>query len=222
MLAALAGGVLLWSAFPRVSRPPSPPDVGSASAGRTGTASTAPRARGPQVHRTPAARPHGVRDRTRGLVLPESDPIEVSIPRLHVRSRLERLGVDSSGAMQVPTDPKRPGWYDLGPAPGALGPAVIAGHVTWNRSPAVFFELARLRRGDRVLVDRADGRRAVFAVRRVTRFDKARFPTRQVFGAVDHAGLRLITCGGTYDAAAHRYLANVVVFATLAGSRPSV
>jgi hypothetical protein len=31
-------------------------------------------------------------------------------------------------------------------------------------------------------------------------------------GAIDHAGLRLITCGGTYDAARNRYLDNVIVF----------
>jgi sortase (surface protein transpeptidase) len=154
-------------------------------------------------------------------VLPESTPTSVSIPRIHVRSRLVRLGVDSTGAMEVPADPARPGWYDLGPTPGALGPAVIAGHVTWNQVPAVFYRLARLRPGDRVVVSRADGRRAVFGVRRVTRFEKTRFPTREVFGPIDHAGLRLITCGGTYDAAAHRYLANVVVFATLVAARPA-
>ena len=33
------------------------------------------------------------------------------------------------------------------------------------------------------------------------------------YGPIDHAGLPLITCGGTYDAAGHSYLDNVVVFA---------
>jgi sortase (surface protein transpeptidase) len=122
--------------------------------------------------------------------------------------------------MDVPTDPARAGWYDLGPAPGSLGPAVIAGHVTWNGTRAVFFALATLRHGDLVRVDRADGRRAVFAVRRVARFQKTHFPTREIYGPIDHAGLRLITCGGTYDASAHRYLANVVVFADLVGTGP--
>jgi sortase (surface protein transpeptidase) len=120
--------------------------------------------------------------------------------------------------MDVPRDPARAGWYDLGPAPGSLGPAAITGHVTWNGSRAVFFRLAALRRGDLVRVARADGRVAVFRVSRVAQFEKSRFPTREVFGPIDHAGLRLITCGGTYDAARHRYLANVVVFAGLVGT----
>jgi hypothetical protein len=92
---------------------------------------------------------------------------------------------------------------------------VIAGHVTWNGVPGVFYRLGTLRRGDRVAVTRDDGMTAVFAVDRVARFAKSRFPTRTVYGAIDHAGLRLITCGGTYDKSEHRYLDNVVVFARL-------
>jgi sortase (surface protein transpeptidase) len=152
-------------------------------------------------------------------VLPASKPVHLSIPRLQVGSPLERLGVDGAGVMDVPGDPARAGWYDLGPTPGSLGPAVITGHVTWNGTRGVFFALAALRRGDVVRVDRADGRTAVFEVRRVAQFQKTHFPTRAVFGPVDRAALRLITCGGTYDAAAHRYLANTVVFATLVSAR---
>jgi hypothetical protein len=72
-----------------------------------------------------------------------------------------------------------------------------------------------------VEVARADGQTAVFGVRKVARFAKSQFPTRKVYGAIDHAGLRLITCGGTYDDAANRYLDNVVVFATLVDVLPT-
>jgi hypothetical protein len=76
-----------------------------------------------------------------------------------------------------------------------------------------------MRRGDQVTVTRTDGKTAVFTVTRVARFSKSRFPTRAVYGPIDHAGLRLITCGGTYDAARHSYLDNVVVFARLEAVR---
>jgi LPXTG-site transpeptidase (sortase) family protein len=149
-------------------------------------------------------------------VLPAARPVSISIQRLGVVSPLESLGLDGGGAMEVPDDPGRAGWYILGPTPGALGPAVIAGHVTWNQVPAVFFDLAKLRPGDRVLVARSDDRVAVFEVTDVRRYDKDEFPTAAVFGAIDHAGLRLITCGGDFDSSAHRYSDNVVVFARLA------
>jgi sortase (surface protein transpeptidase) len=123
--------------------------------------------------------------------------------------------------MQVPDDPATAGWYRLGPTPGALGPAVIAGHVTWNQVPAVFFQLAKLRHGDVVKVAREDDRVAVFKVTHVTRYMKSEFPTRAVFGGIDHAGLRLITCGGAFDSSSHRYSDNVVAFATLVSAHPT-
>ena len=151
------------------------------------------------------------------MVLPESDPVEVSIPTIGVRSRLVELGLDDKGEMEVPK-PAVAGWFSRGAAPGALGPAVIAGHVTWD-GPAVFHRLGTMRRGDQVAVTREDGKTAVFTVSRVARFPKSQFPSRAVYGAIDHAGLRLITCGGSYDEAENSYLDNVVVFARLEAVR---
>ncbi len=76
-----------------------------------------------------------------------------------------------------------------------------------------------MRRGDQVLVTREDGITADFAVTRVARFSKSRFPREAVYGSIDHAGLRLITCGGSYDAARNSYADNVVVFARLTAVR---
>ena len=44
------------------------------------------------------------------------------------------------------------------------------------------------------------------------------FPTERVYGDIDHAGLRLITCGGEFDRAVRSYRDNVVVYASLVGS----
>jgi sortase (surface protein transpeptidase) len=125
----------------------------------------------------------------------------------------------TDGKMDVPK-PAVAGWYTGGPTPGALGPAVIAGHVTWN-GPAIFYHLGRMRPGDQVMVTRKDGKTAVFTVTRVARFSKSRFPSEAVYGPIDYAGLRLITCGGTYDKSRSRYLDNVIVFAKLESVRAS-
>ena len=160
-----------------------------------------------------------------------------AVPQIeyYILNVVDRLGIDagegfikqdvlrlgSDGAMEVPQNPARAGWFSGGPTPGALGPAVIAGHVTWNGAPAVFYRLSTLRPGDQVTVTRKDGRTAVFNVTGVARFSKSQFPSRAVYGPIDHAGLRLVTCGGTYDAARPRYLDNVVVFAKLEAVRGS-
>lgn len=217
----VAGSLLVWTALFGPASPPPVPDSGTARAEGRPTEQVPERRPRASPHATPARADRGAADLIKGPTLPESKPVRVEIPRLGVTSALVGLGVDATGAMDVPPDPAVAGWYVLGPTPGALGPAVIAGHVTWNRVPAIFFRLATMRRGDRVTVVRKDGIKAVFSVTRVARFDKTSFPTRAVFGSIDHAGLRLITCGGRYDVTDHRYLANVVVFATLVAAHPS-
>jgi sortase (surface protein transpeptidase) len=212
---AIIGAVLVWVALARPSTPESALD----SAPNEHSTSTSPSAPKPTPERSTArADETDLRDQITGLVLPESDPVAVSIPRIGVRSTLVDLGLDNKREMETP-DPAVAGWFTRGPTPGALGPAVITGHVTWDGAPAVFHRLGTLRRGDQVTVTRKDGKTAVFTVSRVARFSKSRFPTRAVYGAIDHAGLRLITCGGTYDAARHKYLDNVVVFARLEAVR---
>lgn len=152
------------------------------------------------------------------LELPQSAPTAISIPRLKAASPLEQLELDDSGAMQVPRDPDKAGWFTPSPAPGVIGSSVIAGHVTWDRRPAVFFRLAELRAGDKIHITRTDGITAVFSVDRIGRFPKDKFPTDQVYGSADHAALRLITCGGQYDASNNRYLDNIIVWAHLTGT----
>jgi sortase (surface protein transpeptidase) len=210
---AIIGAMVVWAALARPSSPepalaPAPNDQSMPSTSRSVPQPTPerPTARADQTD---------LRDRTTGLVLPESNPVAVSIPRIGVQSTLVELGLRTNGAMDVPEDPADAGWFSRGPTPGALGPAVIAGHVTWNGAPAVFHRLGTIRRGDQVAVIRKDEKTAVFTVTRVAQFSKSRFPSRAVYGTIDHAGLRLITCGGTYDAARHTYLDNVIVFARL-------
>ena len=66
-----------------------------------------------------------------------------------------------------------------------------------------------------MVVIREDGSVATFRVELVTESAKSDFPTDAVYGDLDHAGLRLITCGGEFDESSGDYADNVVVFASL-------
>lgn len=147
--------------------------------------------------------------------LARSAPRVVSIPSLGVQSELESLGQNKDGTMTTPKNPDLAGWYEPGPTPGSQGPAVIAGHVTWNGKAAVFEKLKTLKAGDRIKVTREDGKTAEFAVDRIAEYPKKEFPTLEVYKNLDHAGLRLVTCGGQFDADRHYYPNNVVVFASM-------
>ena len=151
-------------------------------------------------------------------MLPASVPVALAIPAIDVRSPVQRLGQTSDGALEVP--PPGPhydevGWYRYSPTPGSLGPAVIVGHVDSYQGRSVFFRLGALRPHDKVLVKRADGSVAVFAVDAVRRFRKSEFPTQLVYGNTDHAALRLITCGGPIERTTGHHRNNVVVLASL-------
>ncbi len=126
------------------------------------------------------------------------------------------LSVDDEQVLVPPSDFARAGWFTGSPAPGATGPAVIAGHVDSRQGPAVFFRLAELEPGDEVLVDRADGTTVRFTVTSVDRYPKDEFPTEQVYGPTPRAELRLITCGGEFDPDERSYRDNVVVSAVRA------
>ncbi|MDK3257749.1 class F sortase [Blastococcus capsensis] len=147
--------------------------------------------------------------------LSASEPVRVRIPALDVTSTVIRLGLERDGALEVPAGAYPVGWYEGGPTPGQLGPSVLAGHVDWEGERGAFYGLRELRAGDTVVIDRADGTVATFRIDRVERHAKEDFPTEEVYGDIEHAGLRLVTCGGAFDEGTGDYQDNVIVFATL-------
>jgi hypothetical protein len=140
-------------------------------------------------------------------------PVTLIIPSIGVQTKLTDLGVTASGDLQVPSSTAVAGWFTRSPRPGAIGSAVIAGHIDSRSGPGVFFSLPRLRPGDRIYVRRTDGTLALFRVTAVRSYAKNHFPTLAVYGPVPDAELRLITCGGAFDPALQSYLSNIVVYA---------
>ncbi|GAB3705114.1 class F sortase [Amycolatopsis oliviviridis] len=148
--------------------------------------------------------------------LAPAKPATLEIPAIGVRTgEIVDLGLAGDGSLQVPRDAITTGWFSGGPAPGEIGPAVLAGHVDYRKTPGIFGRLKELRTGDEALVHREDGVTAVFTVYAVERHPKTSFPTQRVYGDTTAPELRLITCGGDFDSSTGNYLDNVVAFARL-------
>lgn len=139
----------------------------------------------------------------------------VQIPAINVDAAVELIDRDASGVLLPPQAWADAGWYGAGVVPGAIGPAVIAGHLDTTLREAVFAHLKQLVAGDRIVVTLSDGSQSTFAVDSAIDVEKGTFPTAQVYGPTPDAQLRLITCNGPYDDAAHSYANNYVVFASL-------
>ncbi|MGE3286260.1 MAG: class F sortase [Pseudonocardia sp.] len=151
--------------------------------------------------------------------LPTSKPVALVVPALGLDSGpLLDLGLEPSGKLEVPPDAKDVGWFDLSPTPGALGPAILAAHVDWKGVAGPFQKLDELQPGDEIRVRRADGTTAVFETYDVIRYPKDQFPTDEVYGDTTDAEIRLITCGGAFDATSGHYQDNVIAFARLVAS----
>lgn len=148
--------------------------------------------------------------------LPASVPVRVRIPAAGVdTSPVLQLGLAADGTVQVPSVAQADsiGWYREGVTPGQTGPAVLIGHFDTVNGPAVLRNVARVRPGDTITVDRADGSTAVFAVRTLQQVDKKHFPTQRVYGDTSHPELRVITCGG--DLRAGHRPDNIILYADL-------
>jgi hypothetical protein len=159
---------------------------------------------------------------TGSIVTPDTDrlanaaetaarPVRLWIAKIGVSTELMQLGRDEAGALKSPDSPNIAGWFANGPVPGDAGPAIIAGHVDSPAGPGVFFQLRTLQLGDRISVERSDGRTVVFSVTSVRVFSREQLPVTEVYGPTAVSQLRLVTCGGPANQIGGRPLDNILV-----------
>ncbi|WP_433221123.1 class F sortase [Microtetraspora malaysiensis] len=203
----VTGAVFVGCGVLPADTPPAPPPVTAPTAATAATAATAEGTAAAAERISSTAAP----------VLRPSEPRRLDIAKIGVHVALGRLGLNPDGTVQIPPvdHPEEAGWYAHGVTPGERGAAVILGHVDGAGRKGVFYDLGRMRTGDTIEVGRADGSAATFVVESVEMVPKSRFPTRRVYGPLDHAGLRLVTCGGTFDRGRGHYTDNVILYARL-------
>jgi sortase (surface protein transpeptidase) len=163
----------------------------------------------------PPAPPSWAAEPAQTVAAPAARPVRVRIPAIGVNREIVDVTVDGSGALIPPESAEVVGWYTAGPAPGDVGPALLAAHVDSQTGPGAFYKLVDLHPGDRITVERAEQSTVDFVVVSTTKVAKTAFPTDLVYAPLPVPMLRLITCGGTFDRAAHSYRDNVIVEAAL-------
>lgn len=140
-------------------------------------------------------------------------PIRLTIPKIKVDSNLEHVGLTPQGAVAVPKGPASAAWFNVGPRPGAVGSAVIVGHFGWKDGiPAVFDNLHKLRKGDKLHVEGDTGETITFVVRELKTYGENEVAP-EVFGSNDgKEHLNLITCQGVWNKTKKSYSKRLVVF----------
>ncbi len=142
-------------------------------------------------------------------------PVRVRLARLAIDAHVSSVVIDlKSGALGLPSELQRTGWWRDGSTPGEpQGAVLIAGHVdSAKRGTGAFFALSRARAGDLVELVGAAGRRYAYRVATVRTYPKRHLPVN-VFSRKGPARLVLVTCGGPFDRSTGHYPYNVVVTA---------
>ena len=144
---------------------------------------------------------------------PVAGPSRLVIPTIGVDAAVEPVGLTHDGAMDVPSGPHTVGWYHFGSPPGAVGSAVMDGHVDYRGvGPAVFWRLRELAPGDTLVVVTEDGDERRFRVTEVASYPNASVPMERIFGSAASPRLNLITCDGAFIARDRNYDHRLVVY----------
>ncbi|MFN8585646.1 MAG: class F sortase [Dehalococcoidia bacterium] len=151
-----------------------------------------------------------------GAAAPTRGGGRLVVPRIGVDAPIVTLGLRADGTMPAPSGPLEVASYAFAAPPGEDGNFVLAGHVDFaNYGPAVFYRLRELRAGDTFLVRLDDGTTFEYRVAWVAAYDEATAPVGEILGPTTSATATLITCAGTFSAAAHAYDQRLVVRADL-------
>ncbi|MGY1697847.1 class F sortase [Geodermatophilus sp. SYSU D00814] len=162
----------------------------------------------------PAAPAVAVRDAAPSPAPAVVPPARVAVPARGLDVPVDPVGTAPDGQMALPDDVERAGWYRFGPAPGAPGSAVVAGHVDdAEQGLGAMAALRGTEPGDEVVVTDAAG--AVTRWRVVSRelLDKQALPVDALFRRDGPPRLTLVTCGGPFLPEVGGYRDNVVVVA---------
>ena len=125
-------------------------------------------------------------------------PTRLTIPALDVKAKIEVVGKDKQGRMDVPKQTEQVAWYKYGAKAGQTGNVVLAGHLDDKEGPAVFYDLAKLKKGQRIEVTGKTGQQVSYVVTNVMSYPVDEAPVGSIFGATVMHKLTLISCIGTF------------------------
>jgi LPXTG-site transpeptidase (sortase) family protein len=138
-------------------------------------------------------------------------PVSIAIEKISLTAQIETIEI-VNGAMQDPTGPWVVSWYKETGKLGEADNVVMAGHLDyWDVGPAVFYNIGKLTKGDRIEVTGDDGQAYIYEVDWVKQYDAVNAPFDEIVWPTETESLTLITCGGPFDYQNGVYLQRTVV-----------
>lgn len=137
--------------------------------------------------------------------------LKLIIPKINVSAEVQLVGITEDGLMDVPKSPEKVGLFSLGPLPGEIGSSVITGHYDdENGKQAVFYNLDKLVKGDKLIIENKDAIVTTFIVKEIKKYDEKY--AEEIFSSNDMSHLNLVTCAGKWSNFDNSYDNRLVVF----------
>ncbi len=144
-------------------------------------------------------------EQVESYTVPKFHPRYISIPALGIaKARVQSVGLTEDNVLDTPRNISDTAWYKKSAFPGqGYGSVLIDGHSGGISRDGVFVHLDQLKTGDKIIIERGDGKRFTYSVvenkteslqdanttgmkRLMTPYDS------------DREGLGLITCAGNW------------------------
>lgn len=144
-------------------------------------------------------------------------PRVVKIPRLQVEARVKRVGINTSGELETPSNVHDVGWYDGSVKPGREGTTFLNGHVQGSTKPGVFSRLNILKEGDSIQIERGDGKLINYKVVGIESVEPSKVDMEKILAdrMPGKDGLTLMTSSSRYDVRTNQYEPRIVVYAIM-------
>jgi len=150
------------------------------------------------------------------VVVASAPPVRLEITNINLDTTIYAAGLTSSGNMDITESPDEVAWYQLGPKPGEIGSAVIAGHYGWKDGHgSIFNNLHMLVKGDEVSTYDTTGAKKTFVVQAIQIYNPDADATKVFISTDKKAHLNLVTCEGTWVNAQDSYSNRLVIFTDL-------
>ncbi|CAN5708840.1 hypothetical protein BH23PAT2_BH23PAT2_02810 [soil metagenome] len=141
-------------------------------------------------------------------------PRFIRILKIGIESRVLQMGVSDKNQLLAPSSIYDTGWYTGSAKPGETGVALIDGHVSGPTRPGVFKQLGSLNAGDRIEIERGDGKIIKYEVVRKQSYPYEETDMAAALRSIEPGrnGLNLITCDGRFNVEANNYDNRLIVF----------
>ncbi len=145
-------------------------------------------------------------------------PKYIAIPSIGIsNTRIIQLGLLKNGQIATPDNIYDTGWYRNSAKPGEAGAMFIYGHVSSWTANGIFYNLKKLKPGQKITITRGDSKTYTYQVISTKIYPYNNVDMNEVLSPINPnlPGLNLMTCTGQVIKGTSEFNERIVVFTSL-------